>query len=319
MFARLCSLMLLHSRSLSVAVLLSCALPVLAADLKIRIAYPTGMNGQIPVVMEQTGIAREQGFEAEYTMFQNGPPMMEALASGHVDAVITSLMPITTFLSRQPGRAVVVAQLGASSHSLMVGKTSGIDGIADLRGKKIGVSFSTDSHLDLLRLLKDSKLEPGKDLTLVNTQPNELMLALSQSFADAIVIRVPQVERLQEQLGARVIHSWPFRFAVLMRSDYLKDNPGARERFVDVLEAAVFYTARNRQRAAQWFAERLRIDPQVVLRASATDPIFRAARVEDVDIRVTPAFQKLLEDWTADSLRYEMVKSRVDVAASIAR
>lgn len=305
--------------SLLTLALAALALPALAADLKIHVAYPTGMNGQIPVVMERTGIAREHGFDAEYTMFQNGPPMMEALASGNVDAVITSLMPITTFLSRQPGRALVVAQLGASSHSLMVGKDSGINTLADLRGRKIAVSFSTDSHLDLLRLLRENRLEPGKDVTLVNTQPNELMLAIAQKFADAILIRVPQVERMQEQFGARVIHSWPFRFAVLMRSDYLKENPGARARFVDALEAAVFYTSKNRLQAAQWFAERLRLDPQTVLRASGSDPIFRAARVEDVDIRVTPGFQKLLEDWTEDSLRYDMVKSRIDVAASIAR
>src|SRR5690242_8753103 len=69
------------------------------APTKIRIAYPSGMNGQIPVVMERAGIATKYGLDAEFVFFQYGPPMMEALASGHVDAVVTSLMPVTTFLS----------------------------------------------------------------------------------------------------------------------------------------------------------------------------------------------------------------------------
>src|SRR4030065_1777080 len=89
------------------------SVPVLAAGepgaeppVKLRIAYPSGMNGQIPVVMEKMGIAKKHGIDAEYVFFQYGPPMMEALASGHVDAIITSLMPVSTFLSRQPGAAV---------------------------------------------------------------------------------------------------------------------------------------------------------------------------------------------------------------------
>ena len=34
------------------------------APVKIRIAYPSGMNGQIPVVMERAGIAKKYGLDA---------------------------------------------------------------------------------------------------------------------------------------------------------------------------------------------------------------------------------------------------------------
>src|SRR5690349_10553013 len=160
-----------------------------AAPIKIRIAYPSGMNGQIPVVMERAGIATKYGLDAEFVFFQYGPPMMEALASGHVDAVVTSLMPVTTFLSRQPDAATVVASLGSSSYSLMVPKDSKIGSPDNLKGARIAVSFNSDSHLDLLRLLKERKLDPKKDVELLNVQPNDLVLTLNQGFADAIVIR----------------------------------------------------------------------------------------------------------------------------------
>ena len=55
------------------------------------------MNGQIPVVMERTGIAKKHGLDAEFVFFQYGPPMMEALASGHIDAVVTSTDPNTKY------------------------------------------------------------------------------------------------------------------------------------------------------------------------------------------------------------------------------
>jgi len=100
------------------ALLLFSAGAAAQTPVQIRIAYPSGMNGQIPVVMERTGIAKKHGLDAQFVFFQYGPPMMEALASGHIDAVVTSLMPVTTFLSRQPNAAVVVASLGRSSYSL---------------------------------------------------------------------------------------------------------------------------------------------------------------------------------------------------------
>lgn len=290
-----------------------------ADEIKIRIAYPSGMNGQIPVVMERANIAKQYKLDAEYAFFQNGPPMMEALASGNVDAVVTSLMPVASYLSKQPGKAVVVAQLGASSHSLMVPKDNPAKSLKDLRGKKIAVSFSTDSHLDLLRLIKENGMDPAKDVTLLNAPPNELMLSLSQGFSDAILIRVPQVERVQEQFGARVIYSWPFRFVAIMRTDYMAKNPAAMARFIDALEASVLYTAQHREQAAQWFAERLRMDAKTVLQATGKDPVFNVTRLDQVDVRVTPAFRKIFEEWANASLDFNLIKTPVDLNASFLR
>lgn len=280
-------------------------------DLKIRVAYPSGMNGIYPVVMEKANIARKHGLDAEFIFFQNGPPMMEALASGNVDAVITSLMPITTFLSRQPGKAVLVAQLGYSSHSLMTAKGSSLRSVSDLKGKKVAVSFGTDSHLDLLQLIKAAGLGAG-DLSLLNTPPNELMLALSQNFADAVVIRQPQVARLREQMGAQTLHTWPFRFLAIMRSDYLDKTPAARIRFLTALKESVYYAGKHREQASVWFGERLRIDPKIVRQLANEDPSFtRVSSLDDVSIALTPAFQKTLEDWGRASLEAGLIKSPV--------
>lgn len=282
------------------------------APTKIRIAYPSGMNGIYPTVMERAGIAKKHGFDAEFTFFQNGPPMMEALASGKIDAVITSLMPVTSFLSRQPGKAVIVAQLGHSSHALMVDKDNAAKTVADLRGKPIAVSFGTDSHLDLLEYLKKSGLNPAKDVKLVNTPPNELMLALSQNFAEAIVVRQPQGLRMQEQFGARSIKTWPFRFISIMRTDFLKENPDARARFVSALRESVFYVSQNHDQASAWFGERLRLDPKIVRQVANEDPTFyKLKRPQDVSIDITPAFQKILDGWFRDSLEFGLIKEPV--------
>ncbi len=284
------------------------------SDLKIRIAFPSGMNGIYPTVMERAGIAKKHGLDAEFAFFQNGPPMMEALAAGSVDAVITSLMPITLFLSKQPGKAVVVAQLGYSSHSLMVPRDSTVTGLADLKGKRIAVSFSTDSHQDLLSSLRAAGIDPTKDVKLLNTPPNELLLALSQNFAEAILIRQPQVLRLQQQFGAKIVQTWPFRFLSIMRSDYLAKNPEAQARYLNALRDSVFWTASNPEQASIWFGERLRLDPAIVRQISNEDPQFtKVSNAANIPLALSPEFQKSLEAWFKQSLEFGLIREPVSL------
>lgn len=281
--------------------------------IKIRIAYPSGMNGQIPVVMERAGIAKKHGLDAEYNFFQYGPPAMEAFVSGRVDAVITSLMPVTTLLSKQPDSAVVVASLGQSSHALMVAKESPVSDVRQLKGKKIAVSFGSDSHLDLLTLLKGAGMNPATDVQLLNTQPNELVLALTQKFADAIVIRQPQVMRLKEDFNAKVIHTWPFRFVSIVRADFLKANPAVKEKYLAALRESILYIAKNKETASVWFGEKLRLDPETIRHVSNDDPYYNVAKLEDIAIGVTPTFLKQLDTWFKDSYENGMIKTPLTI------
>ncbi|MCK9911558.1 hypothetical protein MXD81_20560, partial [Microbacteriaceae bacterium K1510] len=80
------------------------------------------MNGQVPVVLEKAGIAPKHQLAAEFTGFQYGPPMMEGLVSGQLDAVVTSFLPPLNLSAKAPGTIKFVATLGQSSHSLLVPK-----------------------------------------------------------------------------------------------------------------------------------------------------------------------------------------------------
>lgn len=279
------------------------------APIKIRIAYPSGMNGQIPVVMERAGIAKKYGLDAEYSFFQYGPPAMEAFVSGRVDAVITSLMPVTTLLSKQPDAAEVVASLGQSSHVLMVAKNSAVTDVSQLKGKKIAVSFGSDSHLDLLTLLKGAGLNPASDVQLLNTQPNELVLALTQKFADAIVIRQPQALRLKEDFNTKVVYTWPFRFVSIMRTDFMKANPSVKKKYLAALRESILFIAKNKETASEWFGKKLRIDPDTIRQVSSDDPYYNVSRLEDISVEVTPAFQRLLNNWFKNSYESGMIKT----------
>lgn len=306
-----------HVRSLAVVVLslaaAICGMPTIAgaADPEMRIAFPSGMNGQIVVTMEKAGIAEQSGIRARFESFQYGPPMMEALAAGSIDAVVTSLMPVTSYASKIPGDIRIVAMVGQSSHSLMVNKDSGIGTPEALAGKKMGVSFGSDSHLDTLVWLKTAGL--ADKVLLVNIAPAELATALANKSVDAIVIRQPQVLRLQQQSSAKILHTWPFRFVAIVKSKFIAERPQEVEKFVAGLRKAILFIAQNKQQAATWFAEYLRTDPAVIQAVSKDDPFYAVTDISQIDISVSPGSRALIEKWAADAFEYKMIKRKLDL------
>ncbi|SFV26145.1 ABC transporter substrate-binding protein [Hyphomicrobium facile] len=286
-----------------------------AEDAKIRIGYPSGMNGQVPVVLEKAGIAQKHQLTAEFTGFQYGPPMMEGLVSGQLDAVVTSFLPPLTLSAKAPGSVKFVATLGQSSHALLVPKDSSAKSLIDLKSKKIGVSVGSESHLDLILALKDAKLDAKTDVELVNLQPNELPAALEKGLVDAALIRQPQVLRLEESLGAKKIQSWPFRFTSIVRTEYLNSNPDAVKRYVEALKDAVLYIATNPDQAATWFAESQRLDAAVVKKLESENPLYAAKSRDDIKIEIDDGFKKLLAERLAAAIDNGLVKSKIDPAS----
>jgi ABC-type nitrate/sulfonate/bicarbonate transport system substrate-binding protein len=288
------------------------AIPAAHAEAtKIRIGYPSGLNAQVPIVMDKAGIAAKHQLEASFIGFQNGPPMMEGLVAGQLDAVITSPLPPIILASKLPEEIAIVAVLGHSSHALLVVKDSPAQQLADLRGKKIGVSYSTDSHLDLVMALKAGGLDPKRDVELVNLQPNELPSALEKVLVDAVLVRQPQVLRLEESIGARSIQSWPFYFISIMRRDFLKQMPQAAELYLAALRDAAFYTASNLDEASRWFGDVQRVDPAVVRRVSVENPLYGAKTLQDVSMTVSPDFRRFLTERLEAAHEYGLIRTKI--------
>jgi ABC-type nitrate/sulfonate/bicarbonate transport system substrate-binding protein len=298
-------------RSAAAAVLVAiCGIGIAPAqESPMRIAFPSGMNGQIVVTMEKAQIAERNGLAAQFASFQYGPPMMEALAAGSIDAVVTSLMPVTTYAAKVPGDVKIVAMLGHSSHSLVVTKDSGVTTPEGLAGRKLGASFGSDSHLDALVWMKEQNLIDKVEL--VNVAPPELATALANRSVDAIVVRQPQVLRLQQQLDVRVIHTWPFRFVSIVKTKFIAARPDAFARYLDSLRDSLAYIAENHERTAAWFGEYLRVDPAIIKAVSKEDPNYTAAKRSDIDISLTGPARALIEKWAEDAYAHKMIRSRV--------
>lgn len=282
---------------------------------RIRIGYPSGMNGQLPVVMQKAKIAEKHRLDAEFIAFQYGPPMMEGLASGQLDVVVTSFLPPLSLSAKLPGSIKFIAQLGQSSHALLVPADSKANQVADLKRRKIGVSFNSESHLDLLLLLKETGLDGKSDVELINLQPGELPAAFESKLVDAVVIRQPQTLRLEQSLGARNIHKWPFPFTSIVRSEYQARNADAVKRYIEALKDTVLYIASEPDQSAIWFAEALRIDPSVIKTLNTENPLSVGEKRDAIRIEIDEAFKTLLTQRLDAATSYGFVKGKVDPAS----
>lgn len=120
-----------------------------------------------------TGVDLLNALQAgEIQMGQVGVPMIGAVLRG-MDLVI---------LGNYSGSSVELG--GDNTMALVAREGSGIQTIRDLKGKRIAVSFGTINHLYILGVLARANLAVA-DVTLVNTPPGEMPVALRGGAVDA--------------------------------------------------------------------------------------------------------------------------------------
>ena len=131
---------------------------------------------------------KEEGVEVEFEWFDY-VASMDAFAAGQLDAV-----PMTN------GDTLVTGATGAQSVMILINDFSngndmiiakpGIESVADLKGKKVGVEIGFVGHLLLLNALEKSGLTE-KDVELVNVPTNETPQVLASGDVDAVVAWQP--------------------------------------------------------------------------------------------------------------------------------
>jgi sulfonate transport system substrate-binding protein len=232
-------------------------------DVTIATPYPTGVDLLNAL---QAG---------EIQMGQVGVPMIGAVLRG-MDLVI---------LGNYSGSSVKLG--GDNTMALVSRQGSGIRTIRDLRGKRVAVSFGTISHLYMLGILEKAGLAPT-DVTLVNTPPGEMPVALRGGAVDAFATWDPfPVIALQEVPNAyEVVRGGGFigfmGFNVALRP-WAERNQDAIERFLAArAEADKFMRAndvKTAEIAVRWLPG-LQRTPEVALRGVRNN-------LPNLDIRIS--------------------------------
>lgn len=114
---------------------------------------------------------------------------MDAFAAGQLDAVLmTNGDTLVTGATGAVGTMVIIGDYSNGNDMLVA--APGIESVADLKGKKVGVEVGFVGHLLLLNALEDAGLSED-DVELVNVPTNETPQVLASGDVSAIVAWQP--------------------------------------------------------------------------------------------------------------------------------
>jgi sulfonate transport system substrate-binding protein len=248
---------------LGAALLLACV-PAKAQDLvKLKVGMVSAVDMlAIPVALER-GFYEKQGLDVTIARpYATGVDALNALQAGEVDIVQVGVPMIGAVL-----RGMDLVALGNFSGSptktgsdatmaLIAREGSGIGkgDLASLKGKKIAASFGTINHLYILAILEKAGLKPD-DVTLVNTPPPDMTVALLAKGIDAFVgwdpwpiIAQKDVPGAYEVLRGGNLIAY-LGFAVTLRS-WVDKNEATTEKFLAATSEADQWMRKNPKQAA---------------------------------------------------------------------
>ncbi len=195
--------------------------------------------------------------------YATGVDALNALQAGEIDTVQVGVPMIGAVqrgmdlvaLANYSGNAT---KLGSdATMALIASSTSGIakGDLKSLKGKKIAASFGTINHLYALALIEKAGLTPN-DVTLVNTPPPDMTVALLAKGIDAFVCWDPwPIVATKDVPGAiEVIRGGDViayvGFNVAMRP-WVEKNGATIEKFLAALSEADQWMRANPKQAAQ--------------------------------------------------------------------
>ncbi|MEP7057276.1 MAG: ABC transporter substrate-binding protein, partial [Caldimonas sp.] len=129
------------------------------------------------------------GLDLELIQFTTGLELFQAMIGGSLDVLSTGAV-VSNFPARGQGRVFLVNNIEYATAQLWV-RDDSIKSIADLKGKQISTTTGTTAHVFLDRALRSAKLDPAKDVQLVNQRMAEAVTSFVSGAVPAVALWVP--------------------------------------------------------------------------------------------------------------------------------
>ena len=186
-------------------------------------------------------IAPQCGIKVEEHVFAKGPDIMQAIRAGELD--VGASASEGAIAARSYGAAIyVVAGFAKGGARLVAGTDSNIKSVADLKGKRVGVTRGGMHEVLLEAVLAEAGLtmsdKKGKDVQVVYLAFADLNQALLGKNLDAIMQSEPQSSQaINKGFGVEVMKPYntpigePVR-TMVMTEKFYKEKPAVAEKFM---------------------------------------------------------------------------------------
>ena len=148
-------------------------------------------------VMESGELEKATGYKINWRMFGGGGDVIKAMASGDVQLGEAGSSPITAAASQgQDIKLFWILDDIADAEALIVRNGSGINGVKDLKGKKVATPFVSTAHYQLMAVMKTEGVD-AKGVNVMNLRPPEIAAAWERGDIDAAFIWDPVLSKIK--------------------------------------------------------------------------------------------------------------------------
>jgi sulfonate transport system substrate-binding protein len=251
------------------------------------------------------------GIEVQWSEFQFGPPIMEAMRAGSVDIGLVGDTP-PIFAQAANSDLVYVAAIPASAEAILLPAGSDLKILRDLQGKRIGFARGSAAHNFAIAALETSGLKP-EDVTLIALAPADAAAAFERGAIDAWAIWDPYFALYENRPGVRVLATstgiTPQNSFLIATRSFVTANPDITAKLVAELSRIISWASANREDMARLVSAGTGVPYEPTLRTMQRYP-FRIEPITDGHIKSQQA--------TADRfLRLGIIPSKIDVASQI--
>ena len=213
-------------------------------------------------VMESGELEKATGYKINWRMIGGGGDVIRTTASGDVQIGEAGSSPITAAASQgQDIKLFWILDDIADAEALVARNGAGINGIKDLKGKKVATPFVSTAHYQLMVALKLDGVDP-KSVNVMNMRPPEIAAAWERGDIDAAFIWDPVLSKIKGNgkaiatsgsIGAK---GHPTFDGLIVNAKWAAENEAFMVELVKQLAKA---DADYRANAAKWTAD----SPQV--------------------------------------------------------
>lgn len=156
------------------------------------------------VIAEKNDYFEKEGVQVKIEHFSSAKDRDSALQGGKLDGVITDVVAV--LFANEGGIQLKIVAKNEGNIELLAGKNSGIEGLKDVEGKKLGISSNTIMEYTADRMLAIAHISPEK-INKIAIPPLPTRLEMLQGGKIDLAILPEPLAGLAVKGGARVLIS----------------------------------------------------------------------------------------------------------------
>jgi NitT/TauT family transport system substrate-binding protein len=231
---------------------------------KITVGTVSNETSTLILIAEKKGYFRHDGLDVTIREYQSGNFSVDALLDNQVDlASCSEFALVERIFKRGMNLRYMGSYATVDNTELMVLKDK-IAGPADLKGKRIGVTFTSIASFYLGVFLNFNGLTLD-DVEPVDVKPFDMKDAMAEGKVDAVITWEPNAWAVKEKMGDAVsewpAQSQPYYWLLVTTTQVLETKADAAKRFMAALSRAEDFAGQNEDEAKAIVRERYDFEP----------------------------------------------------------